>query len=493
MNKHEIQVRQKTDIVLAKSSKLMGLTNKILANRKSVAVAIKQVIWEKHPEMFEAMMFMEKHNVLEQYVSMQQNDWLIELLHKCGNINEVIKDDIYHYFPLCRSTFSKNKMVVENRDLLWEHWDKLSPYFAVSKGAKVDKEMFYRLLEDDEKVFESHYIDRMEFDWDLETLLKYKDRFNYGSYGSVYSAFEWSVEFYEAVKHKDVDMIQSLSMVGNLSYELMEYLKHDLDWENVSSNEEIEWTPQMINAFGHLIDADDINRVRYYHMYRRKRDYIPKSIYKGTHYAHKFKEIPFPWELVNWEAVAQTPERWFWRALSINCTFKWSPKIESLFDIYGDWNLLSSNPQVPWNEPNFMRKFSHKLNRNELSKSESFKWTKEYLLAHLDKKESSSSRGDSKYLCCYELTENKAITSDKELFDIAYSMYEEKDSAANDIAWGIFTSGGYEGLAKWLSSDSNMIDRRKYAAKMFAEMYPMTDFTLEDALKTFQEIIRRNY
>ncbi|AXY03069.1 hypothetical protein D1115_19265 [Vibrio alfacsensis] len=492
MSKHEIQVRQKTDIVLAKSSKLMGLTNKILANRKSVAVAIKQGIWEKYPEMFEAMMFMENHDILGHYVAMQKNDWLIDLFHKVGDIEEVTKGDTYHYFPLSMTTFSENKMVVENRDLLWEHWDKLSPYHALRKGAKVDKEMFYRLLDDGEPVFEDYYLDLMEFDWDLQTLLKYKDRFSYKTYGSVYYAFEWSVEFYEAVKHKDANIIKYLSENGILSYELMEHLKHDLDWEAVSKNTKMEWTPQMINAFGHLIDADGINEARERHMYYEPvREYISKPMYKGTHYAHKFKEIPMPWELVDWEAVTQNPERWSWKALSMNCTFKWSSQIESLFDTYGNWHFLSSNSQVPWNEPNFMRKFSHKLDRNQLSQSESFKWTNEYILAHLDKEESSSLFGDSKYLCCFELTKNKAITSNKELFDIAYSMYDEKDSGADGLLWGIFTSGGYEGLAKWLDPN-NKHSCRQRAAKMFAEMYPMTDLTLEDALETFQEIYKRS-
>lgn len=492
MNKYEIQVCQKTDIVLAKSSKLMGLTNKILANRKSVAVAIKQGIWEKHPDMFEAMMFMKNHNILDDYVAMQKNDWLIDLFYKVAGIEEVTKSDTYHYLPLSMTTFSENKMVVENRDLLWEHWYELEPYFAISGGAKVDKEMFYRLLEDGEPVFEDYYIDLMEFDWDLETLLKYKDRFNYGSYESVYYAFEWPVEFYEVVKHKNANMIKPLSEDGILSYELMEHLKHDLDWKAVSNNWKIEWTPQMINAFGHLIDADGINHSRERHMYYEPvRDYIPKPMYKGTRYAHKFTEMPMPWELVNWEAVTQNPERWSWTALSMNRTFKWSPQIESLFDIYGDWFYLSSNPQVPWNEPDFMRKFSHKLNRLKLSQNESFKWTKEYLLAHLDKKESNSTFSDSKYLDCYYLTKNKAITSNKELFDIAYSMALEKDSGGDGLLWGIFTSGGYEGLAKWLDPD-NKHNCHKRAAKMFAEMYPMTDFTLEDALETFQEIYKRS-
>jgi len=495
MNKHEIQVRQKTDVVLAKSSKLMGLTNKILANRKSLAVAIKQSMWEKHPEMFEAMMFMKKHDILGKYVAMQKNDWLIELFHKVCDIDEFTKSGIWDHFNyFCRSTFSENKMVVENRDLLWENWEELVPSFAIRKGAKVDKEMFYRLLEDEgDEVFTHYYLDKMEFDWDLETMLKYKDRFSYGTCGSVYSAFEWSVEFYEAVKHKDADMILRLSMDGILSYELMEHLKHDLYWGAISGNSEMVWTPQMINTFGHLIDADSFNQAREQQVYNELEfDYISKPMYMGTHYTHKLKEMPKAWELVNWDAVNQSPERWSWTALSLNRTFKWSPQIESLFDIYGRWDFLSSNPQVPWNEPDFMRKFSHKLDRQELSRNEEFKWTKEYLLAHLDKKESSSWGGDSKYLCCFELTRNKAITSNKELFDIAYSMYDGEDSGASELLWGIFTSGGYEGLAKLLDADNVCRSRQERAAKMFAEMYPMTDFTLEDALETLQEINKRS-
>ncbi|EGR1547588.1 hypothetical protein BBM25_10990 [Vibrio parahaemolyticus] len=84
MNKHEIQVRQKTDIVLAKSSKLKGLTNKILANRKSMAVAIKQGILERRPDLVkvvEKLHNIPKHDgltndLLQTYLASGAGSWV---------------------------------------------------------------------------------------------------------------------------------------------------------------------------------------------------------------------------------------------------------------------------------------------------------------------------------------------------------------------------------------------------------------------------------
>ncbi|EGQ8102980.1 hypothetical protein I7096_000214 [Vibrio parahaemolyticus] len=84
MSKHEIQVRQNTDIVLAKSSKLMGLTNKVLANRKSLAVAIKQGILERRPDLVkvvEKLHNIPKHDgltndLLQTYLASGAGSWV---------------------------------------------------------------------------------------------------------------------------------------------------------------------------------------------------------------------------------------------------------------------------------------------------------------------------------------------------------------------------------------------------------------------------------
>ncbi|HFI9804485.1 TPA: hypothetical protein ACGSUT_004584 [Vibrio parahaemolyticus] len=84
MSKHEIQVRQNTDIVLAKSSKLMGLTNKVLANRKSLAVAIKQGILERRPDLVkvvEKLHNIPKHDgltndLLQAYLASGAGSWV---------------------------------------------------------------------------------------------------------------------------------------------------------------------------------------------------------------------------------------------------------------------------------------------------------------------------------------------------------------------------------------------------------------------------------
>ena len=103
MNKHEIQVRQKTDIVLAKSSKLMGLTNKILASRKSLAVAIKQGILERRPDLVKVVekLWGESASRLSVYLLGTAGDWVndVDWIEEKGghfifsNPNYIIKDD----------------------------------------------------------------------------------------------------------------------------------------------------------------------------------------------------------------------------------------------------------------------------------------------------------------------------------------------------------------------------------------------------------------
>ncbi|MGI2091648.1 hypothetical protein ACRN96_03305 [Shewanella oncorhynchi] len=108
MNKHEIQVRQKTDIVLEKSSKLMGLTNKILANRNPVAVAIKQGILECRPDLVKVVEKLWGYSASPLYVSYLSvyllgtaGDWVndVDWIEEEGdrfifrNPNYIIKDD----------------------------------------------------------------------------------------------------------------------------------------------------------------------------------------------------------------------------------------------------------------------------------------------------------------------------------------------------------------------------------------------------------------
>ncbi|WP_199454480.1 hypothetical protein [Vibrio owensii] len=340
MSKHEIQVRQKTDIVLAKSSKLMGLTNKILANRKSLAVAIKQSILERRPDLVKVVekLWGESASRLSVYLLGTAGDWVndVDWLEEKGdhfifsNSNYIIKDDTG--FETSPSFYELKLLKHEiTPEQVKSSYKPVFIAYAACVGV-ISIPSAIGCLSACSKT-------------DYETKSAWEMLFSYGAIDECWIDSEdgWMYE------HDLEDMIYFYGLAGNKNAEW----SHNLIWEIMNTKQEYsgkKWAVSM------MIRNPSIPQELKEEWFSHRTDIPCSTTHRGTEDFECMQRIAFAEDKTKpWSTEFIREHRW---ELVIN--------------------ELCSNEAVPWTK-SLIEEYIHQVNFHRLSRNKSVVWDEELL------------------------------------------------------------------------------------------------------------------
>ncbi|GAB7230637.1 hypothetical protein VrSk94_43320 [Vibrio rotiferianus] len=417
MNKHEIQVRQKTDIVLAKSSKLMGLTNKILANRKSVAVAIKQGIIERRPDLVH--LFTKLHaqdtnegesgrvSTLSAYLAKAAEDWVNfvdwqeEGVHELmfDNPKFIIKDETYFdRLFLFRSILELNHEVTEDQAL--KHRSPLFTAWAACKGIISVAQAFGALTSHTQN---GHYVNRA---WKL--LFRHAAVHEY----FIDSDDGWMFE------HNLQEYIAYDSLASNKNAEW----SHNLVWEVVNATQDYsgkKWTIHRLISNPSI--SDDLKEAFFSHM-----DEIPCSTVTSKVATYDYlKRIAFA------EKTDQP----------------WSPEFIRKHRWELAMNELSSNEAVPWSKE-LIEEYMYDVNFHRLATNKGVIWDNELIETLTDP---VWDWDINKVINYHNLGLGEQFIRDNMDTFIKKSLYETYEYAVSDIAGADYSGVSVEFLEELVS------------------------------------------
>jgi hypothetical protein len=398
MIKKEIAIKRSSEVTLAKTKNLLGITRKILAHSQSLVLSTKESRWINlalnHPEIMVALIskyYPLEGDVIENYTEqLGWNNWLgyedaaeaerQEAYREIGDLNHLsmwlIRDADCLLTP---DLLSSNTSLPWSESLIERFIDKWD-WRWLSKNISIP--------------WSESLIERFKDKWDWRWL-------------SINTALPWSGSFVE--RYADKWHWAWLSSNAGLPWSENFILRYANKWDWVpvydycsfrgdyrvtdgylSTNEAIPWSESLLER---ISDWPTIVCFEHEHYDERFGDFLhnPAMPWPEKWLEH-LVEHKYCWEYLSkkttlsWSVslILRYADMWHWKGLSENTALPWS---EGLISRYADkwgWKELSVNKALPWSE-SLIERYADKWDWIGLSENIVLPWSESLLARNANK------------------------------------------------------------------------------------------------------------